>query len=339
VWVPILTQDYLVEPGSPFAGVRADRLVQQLTGGSRSFATGLFDHDCVHLNGQIEQNSGRLLSAGDQLRLRYEQGRRYSPRRRPEQQQNRGFRVVFEDADLIVVEKSAELLTVPTDAREPHTLISRLGEYVRRTSAVRSVHLVHRLDRGVSGLLVFGRTRECAEELQRQFAERKPERRYDAFTAGAVAEDRGTFRSYLATGKNLGRYSVRDAEQGELAITHYQVAARIAEGPRSPAVTHVQVQLETGRRNQIRVQFAESGHPVLGDDRYRPDLWSRIPWQPKRLALHASSLGLEHPRTGAPLFFESALPEELSGFLRYVSAGVREGQRVRKSGPADSAGF
>ena len=133
--MPILTQDYLVEPGSPFAGVRADRLVQQLTGGSRSFATGLFDHDCVHLNGQIEQNSGRLLSAGDQLRLRYEQGRRYSPRRRPEQQQNRGFRVVFEDADLIVVEKSAELLTVPTDAREPHTLISRLGEYVRRTSA------------------------------------------------------------------------------------------------------------------------------------------------------------------------------------------------------------
>lgn len=337
--MPILTQDYLVEPGSPFAGVRADRLVQQLTGGSRSFATGLFDHDCVHLNGQIEQNSGRLLSAGDQLRLRYEQGRRYSPRRRPEQQQNRGFRVVFEDADLIVVEKSAELLTVPTDAREPHTLISRLGEYVRRTSAVRSVHLVHRLDRGVSGLLVFGRTRECAEELQRQFAERKPERRYDSLTAGAIAEDRGTFRSYLATGKNLGRYSVRDAEQGELAITHYQVATRIAEGPRSPAVTHVQVQLETGRRNQIRVQFAESGHPVLGDDRYRPDLWSRIPWQPKRLALHASSLGLEHPRTGAPLFFESALPEELSGFLRYVSAGVREGQRVRKSGPADSAGF
>ncbi|MEY4189175.1 MAG: Ribosomal large subunit pseudouridine synthase [Planctomycetota bacterium] len=337
--MPILTQDYLVEPGSPFAGVRADRLVQQLTGGSRSFATGLFDHDCVHLNGQIEQNSGRLLSAGDQLRLRYEQGRRYSPRRRPEQQQNRGFRVVFEDADLIVVEKSAELLTVPTDAREPHTLISRLGEYVRRTSAVRSVHLVHRLDRGVSGLLVFGRTRECAEELQRQFAERKPERRYDALTAGAIAEDRGTFRSYLATGKNLGRYSVRDAAQGELAITHYQVATRIAEGPRSPAVTHVQVQLETGRRNQIRVQFAESGHPVLGDDRYRPDLWSRIPWQPKRLALHASSLGLEHPRTGAPLFFESALPEELSGFLRYVSAGVREGQRVRKSGPADSAGF
>jgi 23S rRNA pseudouridine1911/1915/1917 synthase len=247
--------------------------------------------------------------------------------------------VVFEDADLIVVEKSAELLTVPTDGREPHTLISRLGEYVRRTSAIRSVHLVHRLDRGVSGLLVFGRTRECAEELQRQFAERKPERRYDALTAGSVLQDRGTFRSYLATGKNLGRYSVRDADQGELAITHYQVAARIPEGPRSPAVTHVQVQLETGRRNQIRVQFAEAGHPVLGDDRYRPDLWSRIPWQPKRLALHASSLGLEHPRTGAPLFFESALPEELSGFLRYVGTGVREGQRARKSGPAESAGF
>lgn len=337
--MPILTQEYLVESNSPFAGVRADRLVQHLAGGSRSFATGLFDHDCVHLNGQPEQNSGRLLLVGDLLRLCYEQGRRYAPRRRPEQQQNRGFRVVFEDADLIVVEKSAELLTVPTDAREPHTLISRLGEYVRRTSAIRSVHLVHRLDRGVSGLLVFGRTRECAEELQRQFAERKPERRYDALTAGTVSQDRGTFRSYLATGKNLGRYSVRDADRGELAITHYNVATRIPESVRSPAVTHVQVQLETGRRNQIRVQFAEAGHPVLGDDRYRSDLWLQIPWQPKRLALHASSLGLEHPRTGAALLFESALPDELSGFLRYVGAGVREVQRGRKSGPAESAGF
>ena len=327
--MPILIQDHVIEAGSPFAGVRADRLVQHLTSSSRSFATGLFDHDCVQVNGQLEPNTGRLLAVGDRLSLRYEQGRRYSPRRRPEQQQNRGFRILFEDADLIVVEKSAELLTVPTDAREPHTLISRLGEYVKRTSSIRSVHLVHRLDRGVSGLLVFARTRECAEELQQQFAERKPERRYDALVVGVLQSDRGTIRSYLATGKNLGRYSVRSADQGELAITHYEVVSRLADGPRSPAVTHVQVRLETGRRNQIRVHLAEAGHPVLGDDRYRVDLWSRIPWQPKRLALHASSLGLEHPRTGVPLQFESPLPDELSGFLRFISAGERDLRRGR----------
>lgn len=300
----------VVEQGSPFLNERIDRCVQDLAGGSRSHVTGLFDHDCVQLNGAIEIDSGRRLQPGDQVRVRFEANRRYSPRRRPQQQKHRGFSILYEDREVVVVEKSAELLTVPTDAREPHTLLYRVNEHVRHEGNGRGAFIVHRLDRGVSGLLVFGKTKQIAGLLQQQFRERKPERQYDALVAGSVSRDRGEFRSHLATGKNLTRFSIDDEQLGELAVTHYQVVERL------PDITHVAVQLETGRRNQIRVHFAEARHPVLGDLRYRSDLWKDIPWPHKRFALHASSLGFRHPTTDQPLRFHSALPSEITNFIR-----------------------
>lgn len=316
--MPIECRNLLIQPNSPLVGARADRAVQQLTGGSRSFVTGLFDHDCVHINGKVETQSGRTLRSTDQIVVRYEHGRRYSPRKRPEQHLNRGFRIVHEDADLIVVDKEAKLLTVPTDGREPHTLVYRIGEYLRRTSSARAAHLVHRLDRGVSGLLVFAKTPAAAEDLQSQFSQHTADRRYDALAAGNFPDSSGTIRSYLATGKNLGRYSTRDAAAGEIAITHWKLLARFPDSDRSPAVSRLQIRLETGRRNQIRVHLAEAGHPVLGDPRYRPELLQEIPWREKRLALHAAILGFLHPRTKQPLSFESPLPAEFNTFLRFI---------------------
>ena len=316
--MPFVVRDLCIETGSPLVGSRVDRCVQQMTGASRSHVTGLFDHDCVTLNGVLEINPGRCLSAGDSVQIRFEANRRYSPRRRPEQLKHRGFSIVYEDAEVVVVDKSAELLTVPTDANEPHTLISRISEHIKRTSRARGAFLVHRLDRGVSGLLVFGKSQPAADALQNQFSRRKPERRYDALVSGTMEKNQGTIRSFLTTGKNLSRYSTRNEDEGELAVTHFDVVARVQESPRSGAVTHMRVQLETGRRNQIRVHFAEAGHAVLGDTRYRQDLWASIPWHVKRLALHASILSFVHPRTTEQLTFESALPDEMTKFLRYI---------------------
>ncbi len=316
--MPIECRQLLIQPNSPLAGARADRAVQQLAGGSRAFVAGLFDHDCVLVNGQPELRPGRLLRPGDQIEVRYELARRYSPRHRPQQHVNRGFRIVFEDPDLIVVDKEAKLLTVPTDGREPHTLVSRVGEYLRHTSTARAAHLVHRLDRGVSGLLVFAKSPAAAENLQAQFSKHTADRRYDALTAGILPESSGTIRSYLTTGKNLSRYSTRNTTEGEIAITHWKLLARFPESSRSPAVSRLQIRLETGRRNQIRVHLAEAGHPVLGDPRYRPELLQEIPWREKRLALHAAVLGFIHPRTRQPLSFESPLPPEFNAFLRFI---------------------
>jgi 23S rRNA pseudouridine1911/1915/1917 synthase len=318
--VPFVVKQLLVASENPLIGQRIDRCVQQMTGESRSWVTGLFDHDCVTLNGTLETNPGRSLTEGDSVQIRFEANRRYSPRRRPSEAKHRGFSILFEDKDVLVVDKSAELLTVPTDAGEPHTLISRISEHVRKTSRASGAHLVHRLDRGVSGLLVFGKSQSAADALQNQFSRRKPERRYDALVSGIMEQDSGTFRSFLATGRNLSRYSTRDAEAGELAITHFEVVSRLSETGRSSAVTHVRVQLETGRRNQIRVHMSEAGHAILGDSRYRPELWASIPWHVKRLALHASVLGFVHPRTDEQLSFQSPMPDEIVKFLRYIRA-------------------
>lgn len=307
--MPFLVRNIVIEQSSALVNSRVDRCVQEIAGGSRSHVAGLFDYDCVAVNGEIETNSGRSLNAGDQVLVRFEENRRYSPRRRTKT--HRGFSIVFEDRHVIVVEKSADLLTVPTDGREPHTLIYRVNEHVKHEGRGRGAFVVHRLDRGVSGLLMFGKTREDARLMQNQFRQRKPERQYDALVAGTVGPDSGEFRSFLATGKNLNRYSTDDEVDGQLAVTHYQVAERL------PDTTHVTVQLETGRRNQIRVHFAEAQHPVLGDNRYRSDLWENIPWTHKRFALHASTLGFSHPVTEESMRFRSPLPVEMTDFMKF----------------------
>lgn len=314
--VPILTRELTLDASSPYLAARADRCVQELAGGSRSHVTGLFDHDCVQLNGEIEIDPGRKLAVGDCLVVRFEAGRRYSPKRRPEKQRHRGFTIVHEDRDVIVVDKSADLLTVPTDGREPHTLIYRINEHVKHEGHGRGAFVVHRLDRGVSGLLVFGKTRAVADAIQHQFRQRKPERSYDAIVAGLLDRDSGTFRSFLTTGTNLNRYSTTEGDDTELAVTHFQVRRRVGSSDHGPSMSHVTVQLETGRRNQIRVHFAEAGYPVLGDRRYRPDLWETIPWPHKRMAMHASTLAFHHPDSGQPLRFTSALPREMTTMLR-----------------------
>ena len=316
--MPFLTREITIDAASPFLDARADRCVQEIAGGSRSHVTGLFDHDCVKLNGSVEIDAGRKLAIGDLVSVRFEENRRYSPKRRPQQTKHRGFSILYEDREIIIVDKSADLLTVPTDGREPHTLIYRVNEHIRHEGRGRGAFLVHRLDRGVSGLLVFGKTREMADAVQSQFQQRKPERQYDAIVTGHVVQQQGEFRTFLATGKNLNRFSTEDEEEGELAVTHYQVRRNFPRTVQCPAVTHVAVQLETGRRNQIRVHFAEAGHPVLGDSRYRSHLWKDIPWPHKRLALHASTLSFVHPVSCEMLRFTSPLPAEMTDFVRYI---------------------
>src|SRR5262245_24936025 len=263
---------------SPLFGQRVDRLVQELCGLSRSQVVGLFDHGCVSRNGATVTHPGERLAAGDQIELRFDAKQRYHPTPKP--RKDIGFAIVFEDKHLIVVDKPAELLTVPTRREETNTLQHKVEAYVRHVSKGRGAFAVHRLDRGVSGLLVFGKTQEMVRQLKDQFAASKPEREYVAIVAGDVQQQEGTFETLLATDKDLNRFSTEDESIGQLAITHYRLIAHL------DGATLVQVRLETGRRNQIRVHFAEAGHPVLGDPRYQADLAVHRLWSHERLALH-----------------------------------------------------
>jgi len=305
--MPRVTRSATVDSESPWTGQRIDLLVQQLVGLSRAQVKGLFDHGCVSRNDAIVTQPAERLAAGDRIEVHYDPQQRYHPAPKP--RRNLGFELVFEDKQLIVVNKPAELLTVPTRRQETNTLQHKVEAYVRHVSKGRGAFPVHRLDRGVSGLLVFGKSPEIVRRLKDQFAASKPEREYVALVAGRVQPRTGTFESLLATDKDLNRFSTEDESIGQLAITHYRVVAWL-EG-----ATLVQVRLETGRRNQIRVHFAEAGHPVLGDERYRPELAQHPAWRARRLALHARLLAFEHPATGQPLRFEAPLPEEMERFL------------------------
>lgn len=318
--MPLATHSTTVEPASPLVGQRADRLVQSWCALSRSQVTGLFDHGCVRIGGAVCTQPAQRLAAGDQVELSYDPHQRYHPRNKP--RRNLGFEIVFEDAQLLVVIKPAGLLTVPTKREETNTLVAKATEYVRHVGGGRGALAVHRLDRGVSGLLVLGKSPEIVRQLKDQFADNKPEREYVALVAGHVRQRQGTFQSLLATDKDLNRFSTEDEEIGQLAITHYRVVARLDEA------TLVQVRLETGRRNQIRVHFAEAGHPVLGDERYRPDQSAHRRWPHARLALHARLLGFTHPATHQPLRFEAPLPAEMDEFLRAA-------RKAAKNAPTD----
>lgn len=306
--MPLTTKTALVAADSPLVGQRLDRLVQELCGLTRSQIVGLFDHGCVRRNGAVASEAGSRLGAGDQIELRYDAKQRYHPKPKP--RRNLGFGIVFEDRHLIVVDKPADLLTVPTRRQETNTLQHKVEDYVRHVSKGKGAFAVHRLDRGVSGLLVFGKTQQIVRELKDQFAASKPEREYIAIVAGRISQPQGTFESLLATDKDLNRFSTDDETIGQLAITHYRVIAARND------TTVVQVRLETGRRNQIRVHFAEAGHPVLGDPRYESELARHPRWRTERLALHARLLGFEHPVSGEELKWESALPPEIDHFLR-----------------------
>lgn len=286
---------------------RVDLVVRQLSESSRSQVRGMVDHDCVSINGIRCNSIAKTVSPGDVVSLCFDPAQRYREKKR--KWDDRTFSVLFEDEHLIVVDKSAGSLTVPTDHDERNTLVERVGIYLSYGRGRREAWLVHRLDRDVSGLLVFGKHEPIANLLIEQFKQRKPKRVYTAIVAGVMGKDEGVFRSHLATGKNLDRYNARASRKTETAITHFRVLQRHAD------TTLVEVTLETGKRNQIRVQFADAGHPVLGDPRYRSEAAKHPRWIRKRIALHATSLGFDHPLTGEAMTFESPLPSAIAKFL------------------------
>ena len=294
-----------IEVGAELAG-RVDRVVQKLTGLSRSAIRGLFDQGCVTVNGERCAAIGAGVARGDVVEAHYDAHRRYHERPRP--WEDDAFQIIAEDQYLIVVDKAAGVLTVPAHPGETDTVVHAVSRYFAHRGLRERAQLVHRLDRDVSGLLVFGKTRKVAEALQSQFEEHKPEREYWAIVSGVVPAQ-GTYKSYLASSKSLQQFSTNRSNAGQLAITHFRLE-RVVHG-----ASWVRVWLETGRRNQIRVHFADAGHPVLGDPRYRPDLSGHPRWRVKRLALHAAVLGFRHPVTGKPLRFESAVPAAMRAFV------------------------
>ncbi len=217
-----------------------------------------------------------------------------------------GVTIVYDDDDLVVIEKAAGLLSVPTDTGSEKSAHSIIGTHLKRLNHKSRLFIVHRLDRETSGLMMFVKHKEIQRQLRENWQESILMRSYAVVVEGVVAKDKGKIISWLQGTDGLRTYSSQVEGDGQKAISHYKVVRR------GEANTLLDVELETGRKNQIRVHMQDLGHPVVGDDKY-----GAATNPIKRLGLHAQMLKFSHPVSGQAMAFESETPKE---FLRLFTA-------------------
>jgi 23S rRNA pseudouridine1911/1915/1917 synthase len=206
-----------------------------------------------------------------------------------------GVKILYEDSDLVIVEKPSGLLSVATAFEMGDTLHAILKRHYKP----RRVQVVHRLDQDTSGVMVFALSDSGYVGLKKLFEAHDIEREYLAIVEGAIRPETGSFKSYLYEDAAYKVHETHDSTKGRLAITHYQVLGT------SSRYSRLKLNLETGRKNQIRVHCQQAGHPVVGDIKYGAHS-NPI----RRLALHAALLAFVHPVTKKKISFRSTTPEE-----------------------------
>ncbi len=209
--------------------------------------------------------------------------------------------LIYEDKDILVINKPAGLLTVGTQTDKTRTVYYILTDYVRKGSlqSRKQIFTVHRLDQWTSGVLVFAKSEEVKQLLQAQW--KNTVKKYIAVVHGRLAEKEGIIKSYLAENKTYIVYSTNDESKGKLAQTAYKVLKETGR------FSLLEITLLTGRKNQIRVHMADKGHPVVGDRKYGGKTTDRY----KRLALHSKSISFKHPSSGEQMTFDTKVPDFL----------------------------
>ena len=230
----------------------------------------------------------------------------------------KGLVIIHEDPALLVVDKPPGLLTMGTETEKTQTAYFALTDYVRKGSprSKDRIFIVHRLDRDASGVLIFAKTREAKYKLQNQWKETK--KRYLAVVYGRPEKPSGTMTSYLAENKAHRVYATDDPRKGKLSRTTYRVLKETRD------FSLLEVDLLTGRKHQIRVHLADHGHPIVGDTRYGGRNRSH-----KRMALHALSISITHPISGAPCTFETKVPE----YLERLVGGLGQADAQQANSP------
>lgn len=304
------------------AGQRIDRVIAMMAGVSRRQAVALLESGKVTINGAVPGKPSQRLAVDDVVVIEV-----LDVVDTLHADPSVSISVVHADDDLVVVDKPAGLVVHPGSGVTGGTLIQGL---LSRFPSLRSMAaadpaserpgVVHRIDRGTSGLLVVALNDDAYQGLVRQFSTRSVGRLYRALVVGDVESDAGLIDAPLGRSpRDPTRRAV--VADGKVARTHYRVVRRFAE----PRCSLVECRLETGRTHQIRAHFTAIDHPIVGDDRYGG---SRLGLPLDRPFLHAAELRFEHPRTGDDMRFESALPADLVAVLN----------RLEVSGPGTEPG-
>lgn len=309
---------------APDAGVRLDKfLALPARLGSRGRATDALRRGRVFLNGEEAsvRDSGRTLRAGDRIQVWEDRPGSALARR---DRLRSGLPILYEDAEIIVLNKPVGLLAVPLEERrDDDSAFDHIEDHLRSQGKRRPL-VVHRIDRDTSGVVVFAKTSAALAALKQQFLRREPERVYWAVVYGHPSPPEGTWQNRLVWDPRamIQKATHPSDPSGTDARCHYRVLEQF------PGASLVEVRLETGRRNQIRLQARLHGHTLVGERRYvyGPDTLRPIPFP--RQALHAHHLTFRHPRTGAPLTCTAPLPHDMTVLLATLR---REGRREARA--------
>ena len=256
-------------------------------------------HRQVFINNKLALRHDDKVKCGDLLEIRMGRTEDLSI-------DSRLLKIIYADNDIIVIDKQHGLLSVATNRFEQKTAFRLLSDLVKRQDPANKIFVVHRLDRETSGLMLFARNEQAKQRLQEDWTNMVTDRRYVAVTEGIIPTDNGYIDAPLAENSAMQVYVARN-DEGRPARTDFQVLQR---GPRH---TLVELHLETGRKNQIRVHLKYIGYPIVGDKKYGAKDFSM-----GRLALHASRLCFIHPRSGEEMNFEIEIPQR---FRKLVENG------------------
>ena len=269
-------------------------LMAQMPGKSRGKIKFLLSNKQVLVEGKQISQFNHPLTPGQTVEI--------SKERVEAKKKSKELDVVFEDDELLVVVKPAGLLSISTDKEKRATVYSLLSDHVKEADAENKIFIVHRLDRETSGLMLFAKSQEIKYHLQELWESTVLERTYIAVVEGVPEKPEGVIASFLVEGKTFKVHSSQNPKYGKKAITNYKTLKT------SRDYALLKVNLETGRKNQIRVHMQDIGHCVVGDKKY-----GAVSSPLNRLGLHAQKLSFIHPISGKKLFFETEIP---GGFLK-----------------------
>lgn len=271
-------------------------LLQKMSGISRNKVKALLTNRVVLVDNTITTQYNFELKKGMKVQV--------SKAKNNHEFKNPMLKLVYEDAYILVVEKKEGLLSVATDHQKERTAQHILNEYVKRSHRGNRVFVVHRLDRETSGLMMYAKDEKTQHTLRDNWHDIVTDRRYVSIVEGEMERDAGTIESWLTDRKLYVSSSPYDDGTGRYSVTHYKTIKR-ANG-----YSLMELNLETGRKNQIRVHMSDLGHPVIGDERYGSQT------NPLgRLALHAFKLCFYHPVTGEHMQFETPYPSNFKSIM------------------------
>lgn len=267
-----------------------DFLLTNMSEKSRNSVKSLLKHGQIVVNGKTVTRYDYPLKSGDKIIVGNH--RSIVEKNIPQ------LRILYEDDDIIVIDKEAGLLTITTGSGIDTTAVSLLKDYVQKQSPYNKIYTVHRLDQLTSGVLVFAKNSEAQHQLRDNWRNMVTKRTYVAVVEGKMDESEGKISSWLTENKkNYMVYSSSVDNGGKLAITKYKVLQT------SDQFSLLELELETGRKNQIRVHLKDLGHPIVGDRKYGS--YTSI----GRIALHARVLEFYHPTSGEIMHFETPVPK------------------------------